>query len=220
MVSGVENVSGHFRTVELQGESLRGEPWVPGQKIQFHLGNLMTRTYTPTCWNAVAGSARFLFFLHGNGPGSEWAASLKKGDQCLFIGPRSSLDFAEISVPSVFFGDETSIGAAQALHLSGNGSRQNHYVLEVSSVVESEEVLRRVELNGVEIVQRLPSNGHLEEAARLLSGAASRMGLPQWIFTGKAQSIQALRKMLLAQRVLFSRIKVKAYWAEGKTGLD
>lgn len=198
----------------------KGQSWVPAQKVQFHLGNLMTRTYTPTSWDQVAGSARFLFFLQGNGPGSEWAASLKKGDPCQLIGPRGSLDFAEIEGPSVFFGDETSIGAAQALALSSNGSRQNHYVFEVSSLVESEEVLRCVGLSNTTLVQRLPSDTHLEEVEQLLSSAASRLGLPQWIFTGKAQSIQTLRKLLRDRRVLFSKLKAKACWAEGKAGLD
>ena len=120
MVSRTENLSGHFRLIELAGENLRGEILTPGQKVQFHLGSLVTRTYTPIAWNPIDGTAQFLMFLHGNGPGSEWAASLKNGDPCQFIGPRSSLNFAEIKGSSVFFGDETSIGAAQALHLNSN----------------------------------------------------------------------------------------------------
>ena len=220
VVSEVNALSGHFREVEFSGESLKGEKWVPGQKVQFHLGNLMTRTYTPISWNAVDGSVRFILFLHENGPGSTWAASLKKGDQCQFMGPRSSLNLAGIKNPSVFFGDETSIGAAQALQGCGHEHGKHQYVLEVSSLIESQVVLESIGLTDVKLVQRTAGNAHLDEVEQVLLSVASRLSLPQWVFTGKAQSIQTLRKLLNARRVLFQKLQVKAYWAEGKTGLD
>jgi NADPH-dependent ferric siderophore reductase len=220
MVSDVKDLSGHFRLVEVVGETLREEAWIPGQKVQFHMGNLVARTYTPTAWDSVNGRAQFLTFLHGNGPGSEWAASIKKGDPCQFIGPRSSLNFAEIREPIVFFGDETSIGAAQALYSCNGQSRANCYVFEVSSLVETQEVMQRVGLMDAQLIQRMPGDAHLQEAEQFVSSSASRLGLPQCVLTGKAQSIQMLRKFLKARRVLFSKLETKAYWAHGKTGLD
>ena len=219
VVTHVKDLSGHFRLVELAGESLRGESWIPGQKMQFHLGNMMTRTYTPTEWNPVDGTAQFLIFVHGNGPGSEWASSLKKGTPCQFIGPRNSLDLTEIHGLVLFFGDETSIGVANA-YAHHNQVQQNDFVFEVSSLVETNEVLRCHGLTDAKLVQRPPGDAHLMEVEQVLSSIASRLGLPQWIFTGKAQSIQTLRKCLRVRRILFSRMKVKAYWAEGKSGLD
>ncbi|GGG89142.1 siderophore-interacting protein [Edaphobacter dinghuensis] len=220
IVTDVEALTGHFRLVTVAGPALIGETWIPGQKVQFHLGNLVTRTYTPTAWNPDKGIAQFLMFLHGNGPGSDWAASLQKGDPCQFIGPRSSLNFADIKGPSLFFGDETSIGAAQALASSNTGNRQAHYVFEVSSSIESEEVLRRAGLTNTKLVQRTADETHLHEVDKLLASTATSLGLPQWILTGRAQSIQTLRKLLRARRMLFSKLNVKAYWANGKTGLD
>lgn len=58
------------------------------------------------------------------------------------------------------------------------------------------------------------------EVEKLLASTATSLGLPQWILTGGAQSIQTLRKLLRAHRMLFSRAERKAYWANGKTGLD
>jgi NADPH-dependent ferric siderophore reductase len=197
-----------------------GGRWIPGQKVKFHMGNLIARTYTPTTWNPVDGTARLLIFLHGAGPGSKWAASLKKGGPCQFIGPRNSLNFREIKKPVVFFGDETSLGAAHALHLNKNGSGQNRYIFEVSSLVESEEVVRYMGLADAQLIQRLPDDIHLKEVEELLSSAILHQGMPCGIFTGKAQSIQAVRKLLRARRLLLSRLEVKAYWAQGKIGLD
>jgi NADPH-dependent ferric siderophore reductase len=60
----------------------------------------------------------------------------------------------------------------------------------------------------------------LKEVEGLLSSAILHQGMPYGIFTGKAQSIQTVRKLLRARRLLLSRLEVKAYWAHGKTGFD
>jgi len=145
IVAESKALAGHFREVTLTGEGLKSVSWIPGQKVQFHLGNLVARTYTPMAWDAAAGMARFLFFLHGNGPGAEWTARLKPGDACQLLGPRDSLGFTGIKTPALFFGDETSIAAAQALR-STQGNEETRFFLEVSSLVESEEVLRCLDL--------------------------------------------------------------------------
>lgn len=93
VVSEVLPLSGHFRLIQLEGDELKEVAWTPGQKIQVHLGNLVCRTYTPIEWNSAEGRTQFVAFLHGNGPGSEWASSVRQGATCQFIGPRSSLDF-------------------------------------------------------------------------------------------------------------------------------
>src|SRR5271154_3001383 len=128
------DLSDHFRLIEVSGGSLKHRSWVPGQKVQFHLGNFITRTYTPTAWDAATGVTRFLLFRHGHGPGSSWAASLKKGDACHLFGPRDSLNFVELHGPVIFFGDETSVGAAEALRSLRAESPQHRYIFEVSSI--------------------------------------------------------------------------------------
>lgn len=220
VVTDVEALNGHFRLVTVAGPALIGEIWSPGQKVQFHLGNLVTRTYTPTAWNSDKGIAQFVMFLHGKGPGSDWAASLQKGNPCQFIGPRSSLNFADIKGSSLFFGDETSIGAAQALANRNNRNRQAHYIFEVSSTTEVAETLRRVGLTNAKLIQRTADQTHLHEVEELLADTATSLGLPHWILTGRAQSIQTLRKLLRARRMFFSRLNIRAYWANGKAGLD
>jgi ferric-chelate reductase (NADPH) len=111
VVSEVKSLSDHFRLIELSGDRLKATNWIPGQMVQFHLGNLTARAYTPTSWDSKTGRAQFLIFLQGNGPGSKWAASVNRGDPCQFIGPRGSLNFHETKSPCIFFGDETSFAA-------------------------------------------------------------------------------------------------------------
>jgi ferric-chelate reductase (NADPH) len=219
-VSIVTHLSGHFRLIEFAGDSLKGEKWIPGQKVQFHLGGLKSRTYTPISWDPIEGTFQFLLFLHGNGPGSEWAESLKRDTPCNLMGPRSSLNFAEITNDSIFFGDETSMGAAVALHRSRQESQQDRYVFEVSSLVESAEALQRIGLPNAKIVKKAPDLSHLAEVEQTLIDTASGLAAPRWIMTGKAQSIQALRTMFRKRNMNLTQLDTKAYWAEGKTGLD
>jgi ferric-chelate reductase (NADPH) len=218
-VSDAVDLSSHVRLIELAGESLIAQKWIPGQKVQFHLGNLLTRTYTPTAWNPIAGSAQFVVFLHGNGPGSAWAAALKKGDLCQFTGPRESLNLAQIKEQCIFFGDETSLGAAQALHRSSS-TRQTRYVLEVPSSREGSEILQHLSIPNAQCVARTPDGRHLLEVEQILVDTAAELRSAEWVFTGNAQSIQSLRRMLRSRRIVFSQLKTKVYWAQGKTGLD
>lgn len=220
VVSEVIPLSGHFRLIEIEGEGLKEVSWIPGQKVQFHLGNLVNRTFTPTEWNPVKGTARFIAFLHGNGPGSEWASSLEKGSACQLIGPRSSLNLADSKGDSIFFGDETSIGAALAHHRSCGQASRNSYVFEVSSLAESNEVVRRLGLDQAKLFAKVPGGTHLFEVERDIAAATQVSPRPWWIFTGNAQSIQTLRKSLRNRRLSPSSVSTKAYWAYGKKGLD
>ena len=47
--------------ITLEGAALRDLPWSPGDKLQVRIGpGLLTRTYTPTCWDTAHGSTQIL----------------------------------------------------------------------------------------------------------------------------------------------------------------
>ena len=220
VVSKAIPLSGHFRLIEIEGDRLKDVPWTPGQKIQIHLGNLVCRTYTPIDWDPIQGRMRFVAFLHGYGPGSDWAASLATGEACQFLGPRSSLDFAQPKKETIFFGDETSIGAAVAHQRGSQDATQNTYVFEVSSLPEAQEVIRRLELQQAKLIVKAPGRKHLSEVEQEIAAAVRIAPRSQWIFTGNAQSIQSIRKSLRHRHRTSGQISTKAYWAYGKKGLD
>lgn len=79
-VAAVKTLSPRFRLIDLEGDDLKGVTWLPGHKVQVSIGSgLSSRTYTPMSWDADAGRTRLLAFVHGDGPGSRWAASLLEG---------------------------------------------------------------------------------------------------------------------------------------------
>lgn len=219
IISRVTDLSGYFRLIEMSGETLKGLTWVAGQIVQFHLGGLTARPYTPMSWDPIKGSTEFLIFVHGRGPGSVWVSSLKRGDECQHSGPQKS-SFGEITSPIIFFGDETSFASAQALRNTDAGTPENNYVFEVSSVAESEEVLRSLSIPNVHLVQKLPGDAHLSAIEEALSSRAVNLHTPQWILTGNAQSIQTLRRTLRGQSHPPLNMKVQAHWSEGRPGFD
>ena len=234
-ITHAETIGRSFRRVRLQGEIFKGVKWVPGQAVQFYLGNLTKRAYTPMEMEADAGSAEFLFYIHGGGPGSAWAESLKKGDACKVMRPKDSLDFTNFAGRAIFFGDETSMAAAYALQSCRRAEVRPRFVLEVTSASEAKSVADRLRLADVTLCQRTGEAEHLEDVVRKLAqsagGDAEEAGdsdqteqfgerVSQWIFTGQAQSIQRVQKGLKGLGVELRKSKVRAYWSPGKTGMD
>ena len=114
-VQGIVGLGSAFRLITLGGDALVDVAWTPGDKIQIQLGGWVQRTYTPIDWDATLGRTRFLAYLHADGPGTQWARSLRIGDACVVFGPRRSIALAAPPAPAIVFGDETSLGLAAAL---------------------------------------------------------------------------------------------------------
>jgi ferric-chelate reductase (NADPH) len=216
-----EIVGGQFRLVRVQGEVFQGVSWTPGQAVQFYLGNFVKRAYTPMDVDANAGSARFLFHLHGGGPGSNWAESLEPGDICQVMRPKDSLDLKSIEENAIFFGDDTSLAAAQALQGCSESAAGRRYVLEVCSMDAAQKVASRLALDPLILVQKKEDDSHLGAVLeKLLVEDIIDSQSPQWIFTGQARSIQMLQKSLKAKGIALGRSQVRAYWSPGKTGME
>jgi NADPH-dependent ferric siderophore reductase len=219
-ITGVEAVGESFRLLTMEGVGFQGVKWIPGQTVQIFLGNLTKRAYTPMRIDPDAGSACFLFYLHGNGPGSTWAASAKAGDICQVMRPKDSIDFASLTGAALFFGDETSLAAAQALHGCQRQTAPTRYVFEVHSPAQAEVILRKFGVSQALLVQKRGDGSHLADVISQLAEQSARMQSPQWVFTGQARSIQSVQKGLKQAGISLFGSKVKAYWSPGKTGLD
>ena len=219
-VTAVERVGESFCLASMQGTGMQGVTWVPGQTIQFLVGSLTKRAYTPMDVNAMTGSGQYLFYSHGHGPASTWARSLQKGDLCKLMHPKNSIDFTQHEGPALFFGDETSFAAAQTLQQCRQDKLSTHLIFEVTSSSDAQAVVSRLGLQQVTLLQKTTDDAHLEQAAHELSQRASILDAPAWFFTGRAPSIQAVRKCLTADGVSLKRGAVKAYWSPGKKGLD
>lgn len=215
-VSRVDAVQalGKFRRIELSGASLRETAWRPGDKVQVFLPDIGMRTYTPLFWEP-SGATALLAYAHGEAPGSAWVKQVKVGDEVSFFGPRRSIEVSDVEAPLVVFGDETSVGLALALS-AARPARKVTAVLEVNERAEVRAALDACgSLLDVHLVERSSGNAHLTVAVEHLRGALGSGAFG--VFTGRASSIQAVKQSL---RGFEFASKTKAYWADGKRGLD
>jgi len=215
-VSAIQDLSEHFRLIELEGQALRRARFRPGDKLQIKVAPWKLRTYTPLHWNVALGRTQILAFVHASGPGTTWANSLAAGARVEMFGPRASIPLSDLGDRAVLFGDETSIGVAAVLQAARPHARA---VLESSFAGETEEVLARVGLADAVVIARAAGDAHLAEVRDRLRSAAREPGPAALVLTGKAQSIQAVRA-LLDPPSRRSVARSKAYWAVGKAGLD
>jgi hypothetical protein len=130
--------------------------------------------------------------------------------------PKDSIDLTNFTEPALFFGDETSLAAAQALHRCRRQTGPARYVFEVNSPVQAEVVLRKFGVSQASLVQKREDGSHLADVVLQMAEQAARMQSPQWVFTGQAHSILSVRKGLKQAGISLFGSKVKAYWSPGR----
>jgi len=220
-VKSVEVVSEHFRLITLESPAFRQSLWKPGEKIQINTGEWNVRTYTPLSIDNGKGRLKILAFIHGNGPGSQWASQVKSCDTCQFLGPRSSLNLSENPQSLFLFGDETSLAVAATFKEHLGNQAYYHFMFEVSDAVECGTVCERLGiLEYSTFITKTPEGSHLAVVCREIQSATRTARPTQLVLTGNAKSIQTLRTQLREEGAPPLPMKAKAYWALGKEGID
>ena len=209
----IVDIGSAFRIITLGGDALRHVAWTPGDKMQVQLGGWVQRTYTPIDWDPIAGRTRILVYLHADGPGTQWARMVRKGDDCVLFGPRKSVQ--AVASSAIMFGDETSLGLAAAL--SGTGM---HLLLEMSERDQAMPVLGYLGLVSAHVCSRREDDAHLTELEAQLSTLLMTDPAAEIVLTGRAAAIQHMTRFLRQTEVGTGRRQSKAYWAPGKKGLD
>ncbi|HEX7665051.1 MAG TPA: siderophore-interacting protein [Polyangiaceae bacterium] len=216
-VTEVEDLGKSYRRISLVGASLRDATCEPGDKVQIFLPEIGARTYTPFAFDREVGRIDLLVYLHGTGPGAQWARSLEPSTVVRLLGPRSSLPLPQMDEPVALFGDETSLAVARSLYDIRAAGRGAVVRIEVDSTDEAKIACEAIGLPSEVLVERTPGSSHLDRIARDLAGVVKDGG--SLALSGNAHSIQLLRRHLKGLGVDREQ-KVKAYWAEGKRGLD
>ncbi|MGI0054408.1 MAG: siderophore-interacting protein [Thermoplasmata archaeon] len=216
----VEEPAEGYHVITLGGERLKNVAWEPGQKIQIAVGGGSNRTYTPFRWDPARGEAPILAYLHRDGPGSLWAARAQVGDPCLVYGPRRSLELSGLGKRPFLFGDETSMGLAAALGTTMDPRGEVACVFEVSSTAASPPAWRTIGTGDAVFVPRRDADAHLDEIESQTRRILDSGPPTGFVLSGKVSSIQRVQRLLKSRGISTSRMRVKAYWATGKEGLD
>ncbi|HET8937878.1 MAG TPA: siderophore-interacting protein [Polyangiales bacterium] len=214
------DVSPHFRRLRFSAPWLRTAACAPGDKLQIMINEVGPRTYTPFDHDAKSGTLDLVAYVHADTATGSWVRAARPGTSCRVFGPRGSLSLASLQGPIVFFGDETSFGTATSLQRARGAADGVSYVFEVSEPGEATEVLGQLGLRAPAVIARKPQHGHLAALEQAVRAAVQNQPNARLVLTGHAQSIQGLRKRLKVQPLQSSGQSVKAYWADGKRGLD
>ncbi|WP_326948095.1 siderophore-interacting protein [Amycolatopsis sp. NBC_01307] len=210
-VTAVTRLPSDFVRVELAADAFRKATWVPGAKLQFRprRGTLSLRTYTPIGWDVERGVTELLGFTHGDGPAARWLRQVAVGDACEVFGPRRSIDLRATAGPVVFVGDESSVALACALRTV---TAEVSHVFEARDPAGLTEVLAGLDLDAQVV-------GKTADRAELLSRARAA-GPGSLVVTGDAATVHAIRRDSRTWPHPPRAVTGKAYWAEGRAGLD
>ncbi len=214
-VEGSEYLNNRFLKVTFQSDDFKTMEWSPGMEVEFRVSNTQFRHYTVSRWNAGTGHLDILFFLHGNTPGSNWARALVPAETVTVIGPAGRFLLDQACTNHVFLGDETTIGLFLAFRdCLGPGSVYSgaiecdgkHITLPHRLGLEVDAVKRWANSRGQAL------SGWLADTLLDIEDAT-------YYIAGHAATNKLLQRRLMDYGVPSSRIKVKAYWADGKKGL-
>jgi len=217
-VADVTRLSPRFLRLGLEAEVFRSTTWIPGTKLQFrpNRGALGLRTYTPIEWDAARGATQLIAFTHGEGPAANWFRRVTVGDPCEVFGPRGSMDLRGLSGRVVFVGDESSVALACALRTVTANVR---YVFESTDPAELAAVLN--DLSFAEKPTIVPKSVDRERLIQAAWDAGAESAEPfDLVVSGDAATLHAVRRSARQWPRQARQIKGKAYWAEGRTGLD
>ena len=204
-----------FVEIRVSGESLRDNPPRPGDKVQIHVPGAGARTLSPYGSDAATGQCSLLAHVQAQSPGASWVRQLKPAARVRWFGPSRSIVLESLATPLALFGDETSFGVASAARQLAPATMLR---LELSTPLgDALEVGSALGFAPESLIAKQASDSHLPAIARALGEATASGGTI--VLTGRARSIQLMRDLLRA--VAPGRHQaVKAYWAEGKEGLD
>jgi len=150
-----------------------------------------------------------VFFLHGNGPASRWAAAAAVGDDIAFFGPTKSMPRHKGKPDwALFLGDESAIGLAASL---------------LETLPHTTQVMGAIELDDLDAPALGALDLPLHTAIRKQKHGApllewlEQTPLPDgkgmiWL-SGEASSARALKRMLAKRDRDGVRLKVKTYWS-------
>ena len=199
-----------MRRVTVRSDAMRGATIRPAQDVELHLreqsGRKVKRRYTIRHLRPNTGEMDLDVVLHGAGPGSEWGASARSGDEVQFQGPRGKLELRPAGV-HLLIGDESALPA-------------------IASVAEALPPHERA----VCLIEVIDESDHLDvpgEVSWLHRGTRSA-GTPDLLLPaldqlsidehthaylmGETRSMVAIRAALEARGLAHDAIFVKGYW--------
>ncbi|RRB04643.1 siderophore-interacting protein [Larkinella rosea] len=213
-VQEVDYIHPKFKKIVFAGDNLKGLKYRPGWEIEIRVSDTDFRHYTPSFFDSAEGICAVLIYLHGLGPGSDWADSLQPGNRVKLIGPGRKIELDTSHQNYVFLGDETTIGLFLELQRGLAPHQKLNGVIEVDACLGE---LPRMAGLRLDAAQRTKKPG--EALLEWLDIKIDNLRQSVFYVSGHAQTIQQIRRYLKEQGVSSRQLITRPYWADGKRGL-
>jgi NADPH-dependent ferric siderophore reductase len=210
-VTTVDELSPNLRRVSFAGESMLGRSWRPGHEIDVRVSERDLRHYSPSRFDAAAGTFDITFCTLAGGPGSSWAARLRPGDRVAVFGPSAGLRVRP-GHARVVLGDASTLGTFTSL---GQNAIRGAIEVPAADREAAEAMAPHLHI----LTAAAEPGAALRHWLALLAAEAMPRGDEITYLAGHAHTLQRLRAMLLDRAVPRNRIVAKAFWVTGRAGL-
>lgn len=162
------------------------------------------RDYTPRRYDASTNELDLDFVLHGEGPASTWAESVKVGDKLGVGGPRGSMVIPDDYDHYVLVGDETALPAMGRWLEEMPSTTPVTVFAEIASLEEKQSLQRDV---------RWFVRGELPSMDDALAALPIPTGDTFWWVAVESMRARALRSLLVEKRGIDKDwVKATGYW--------
>ena len=175
-----------------------------------------SRAYTPRRWYLENNEVDVDFVIHGEGPASAWASTIKPGDTAVISGQPGGAYQPEMDVDwYVIGGDEAAIPAIATLLEVLPPAMRVHVYAEVLDEEEEQEITPSSQAQ----ITWLHRNSANELPGRKLAAAMRDVELPEgdgrvWV-SCEASVMRGIKADFLERGVDRSMLRVQGYWKAG-----
>jgi NADPH-dependent ferric siderophore reductase len=209
-VTDLVALSPRMRRITLSSPQIAQQDWPLGCDIAVVLAGAdreIRRRYTV---RSVTGDCLVVdAVLHGHGPGSSWAQSLRVDDPVNFIGPRGRITLATADW-LLALTDESGLPAIAALAEAESTERPLLVLAEIADLGEQYPLPPGVS------VQWLPRDGREAGHTEIIGAALDRLELPTGTgyayLLGESRAVVTLRDQLGRRGLDRGAVYAKGYW--------
>lgn len=208
-----------FVWLSLTSDAFGTPCWEAGDKVDFQIDALSYRSYTPVNMDVKKEQMDLLIYLHGASQGTKAISRLKRGETVRIYGPRRSTKLATPPSCLAIFGDETSLALMAARKTQDPAFDGADCLIETDDPLITGQMAAHLGLQKALLFQRTDESHHLNAASTHAQQWLAEKTERKILLTGRAHSIQHMRKALLTSGIDKHRLESHAFWADGKTAL-
>lgn len=214
-VKNIEMINPRIKKITFTGDDLKDFVSLsPDDHVKVFLPSGEMRDYTPMRFNNEDKELELAFYLHGNGPASQWAINAKIGDELVVAGPRGSQIVPYSFDWYLMIGDETNIPSMLRRIAEIPAYSKIVLIIEVESENETAPLTNA---ENVQIIWSYRNNNQLSSGHRMIEILKS-LNKPEgnfftWVSLENRETIKVKEFLENEFTQNIDWIKARGYWA-------